>query len=176
MKTVVRFLLVVGMVFAAILLTTSCDDDHKDDQKDIIGTWQLERYKVTVDAKPNATMSETELEAALANYIFFAVNSQVVFSNTNVTLTPIINGENQQVITTTYVINKGTLTINLPIDNPKTIQGSLDIKDDREFDFTLDSESYMNLLAAIGQTDAEFQKIVDQIASASVKYHFSRVK
>lgn len=177
MKTVVRFLLAAGMVFTAVFLAASCDDnDHKDDQKDIIGTWNLDRTKVTVDRTADATMTEEELEAALAQYIYFPVNSKVQFTNTNVSLKLELNGEALQPASLPYVLNKGVLTITLPISNPNSIQGSVDIDDDRNLDITLASESYTTLIKSLAESDSEFKKITDQIASASAKYYFSRVK
>lgn len=38
MKTITRILLLAAAIFTAAFLTASCDNDHKDDQKDIIGT------------------------------------------------------------------------------------------------------------------------------------------
>lgn len=174
MKTVVRFLIVAGIVFTAVLLASSCDDDDKDDQTSIIGTWQVAETEASVERTATATQTETELEAALANYIKIPVNSRVSFSTTQLTVPVDINGGGAVQKTYDYTLNNGTLSIVLPISDPKALLGNADLKDNT-LTVTLTSATYLKLLQYLGERDGNFKPVVDQISSATLYFRLNRV-
>lgn len=175
MKTVVRLLAAVGIIFTAVLAFTSCDDDDKNDQTSIIGTWNLVESKAGIIPIATATSTQEELEAAVANYLQIPVNSRVQFSNTTVTFPLSVDTAPAQNKSLQYVLNDGTLTIMNPVTGIAQIQGSADLKDD-ELKIELTSSSYLNLLQTVAKSDADFKAIVDQLSSASIYYRLKRIK
>ncbi len=174
MKTVVRFLIAVGVVFTAVLLATSCDDDDKDNQTTIIGNWKIAQTEVTVTPLATATLSKEQLEAAVANYVLFPVNSRVVFTNDAVTFAPSINGADPESMTCQYVLNKDVLSIVLPLSQAPSVQGDVDLTDNI-LKITLSAESFTQLLKTFAKDDADFKNVVDQISSATVYYRLVRL-
>lgn len=173
MKTVLKFLIAVGIVCGAIVLTSSCKDDDKDDQTTIIGTWSVAQSRVGVDLNANASNTEAEIEAEIANYLQVPVNSRVVFSNTKVTFSYSINGAQAVSGTFDYTLNNSTLSIVLPIDNPKNLTADAGITDNT-LKITFDKPSYTALLKYFAEKDANFKTYVDQISDASVYYRLER--
>ena len=76
MKTIRRIMIVAGIVFTAVFLTAACDDDDKNDQTTVIGTWNLVESKADVTPVATATQTEEQLESQIANYIEVAVKSR----------------------------------------------------------------------------------------------------
>jgi len=175
MKTVVRLLIVAGIVFTAVFLASSCKDDDKDDQTDIIGTWQLAESVADVELTATATETEKNVEAAISNYVKVPITSKVIFNATQVSFSYSINEAEIKTVTYPYTLNDGTLSIVLPIDDPKAILGNVDLKDNT-LKITLTKSSYLSLLQHFAAQDNEFKDIVDQIASADIYYRLNRVK
>lgn len=173
MKTLVRFLIVAGMVFTAVFLASSCDDDDKDDQTTIIGTWQLAESKVTVTPIATATDSKDKLEADLGNFLKIDINAKATFNNKQVSFPYSLKGV-AKTATFDYTLNGNTLSIVLGIDSPSTLLADVDLKDNT-LKLSLKPESYLNLLKYFAQDDADLQATVNQISQASVYYRFNRV-
>lgn len=175
MKTVVRLLVAVGIVFTAVLAFTACDDDDKDDQTSIIGVWSLVESKAAVTPIATATLTQAQLEAAIANYLQIPVDSRVTFTSTSVTFPLSVNTATAQNKTLQYVLNDGTLTILNPASGVAQVQGGASLKDD-ELKIELSASSYLNLLQTVAQKDAQFKDVVDQLSSASIYYRLKRIK
>lgn len=173
MKTIVRFLIAVGIVFTAVFLTSACKDDDKNDQTTIIGNWTLVQSEVDVTLIQGSPNSEAQVEAAIASYINIAVNSRVIFSNTKLTFTYSLNGGEAKTVTYDYTLNDGTLSVILPIDNPSNIIGDAEMTDN-VLKINLQSASFLNLLKHFAAEDADFKTYVDQLASASIYYRLKR--
>ena len=174
MKTF-RNLLLTGITLFAIGFTaTSCSDDDNNEPQNhsILGTWQLKNADVDVTLKPDATMTEAQMEAFLADYTFFAPNSEITFTADTVTLTAELDGVTQPPFKLPYTLNNGILTIISPIPS-MTIQGSVDI-DTHVMEFDLTSASYMSILQFIGYAFPELQPTFNQIQSAEVDYDLTR--
>lgn len=176
MKTVVRILMAVGIVFTAVFLAASCDDDDKDNQTTIIGNWKVveSQVDVTPQTNPKPTLTKEQLETAIANYVLLAVNSRVNFTNDAVTFSPSINGASAQAITRQYVLNKDVLAITLNLTAAPAIQGDVDMTDNI-LKITLTAESYTRLLNALADQNPDFKTVVDQVSSATVYYRLVRL-
>lgn len=174
MKTVVKLLIAAGIIFTAVLLTSSCKDDKKDDQTTIIGSWNVAQSRVDVTLNANATNTEEEVEAEIANYLQVPVKSRVVFTNTKVTITYSLNGAAAKSETFDYTLNNETLSIVLPIDSPKNLTAGVGMTDNI-LKITFDKSSYTALLKYFADQDAEFKAYVDQISEASVYYRLERI-
>lgn len=175
MKTVVRLLVAAGIVFTAVLAFMSCDDDDKDDQTSIIGTWQLMESKVDVTPTNPSKYTENQLEGKLSTYLLIPINSRVVFSNTNVTFPVSVNGATAQNKNLQYSLNDGVLTIMNPMTGVTELQGGVNLKDDK-LEIELTRTTYKHLLDALASTDADFKDYVDNIAEASVYYRLQRIR
>lgn len=174
MKTVERILIVAGIVFTAVFLTSACKDDDKDDQTSIIGTWKLAQTEVDVSLIEGHTNSEAQVEAAIASYLEIAVNSRVVFTNKQITFPYSINQEDAKTVTYDYTLNNGTLSVLLPISNPSNIIGEADLNDNT-LKITLRPASFMKLLQYFASQDADLKVYVDQLSSANVFYRLNRI-
>lgn len=174
MKTVVRLLIVAGIVFTAVLLASSCKDDDDDDQTDIIGTWQLAQSEADVERVATATDSEATLEAAISNYVKVPINSKVIFTSTQVTFNYSINQAEQKQVTYPYTLNNDVLSIVMPLDSPKNLLGDVKLKSN-SLEVTLRKDSFMQLLQYFAAQNPEFKAVVDQISKADMYYRFNRV-
>ncbi len=173
MKTVLKFLIAVSIVCGAIVFTSSCKDHDKDDRTTIIGTWNVAQSRVGVSLNANASNTEAEIEAAIANYLQVAVNSKVVFSSTKVTFSYSLNGAEMKSETFDYTLNNSTLSIVLPIDNPKNLTADAGLTDNT-LKVTFDKPSYTALLKYYAEKDPDFKTYIDQISEASVYYRLER--
>lgn len=115
MKTIRRIMIVAGIVFTAVFLTAACDDDDKNDQTTVIGTWNLVESKADVTPVATATQTEEQLESQIANYLLIAVNSRIVITNKSVTFPLSVNGGTTQSKTYQYVLNDGIMSIASPM-------------------------------------------------------------
>ena len=174
MKTGVRFLIMAGIVFTAAFLASSCKDDDKDDQTNIIGSWNVAESRVDVTLTATATNTKAEVEAEVANYLQVPVNSRVVFTNTKVTFTYSLNGAAQKSETFDYTLNDATLSIVLPIGSPSTLTADAGMTDNI-LKITFDQSSYTALLKYFASKDPDFKTYVDQISTASVYYRLGRI-
>ena len=102
-------MIVAGIVFTAVFLTAACDDDDKNDQTTVIGTWNLVESKADVTPVATATQTEEQLESQIANYLLIAVNSRIVITNKSVTFPLSVNGGTTQSKTYQYVLNDGIM-------------------------------------------------------------------
>lgn len=174
MKTVVRFLIAAGIAFTAVLFVSSCKDDDKDDQTTIIGSWNLDQSRVDVTLNANATNTEVEIEAAIANYITIAANSRVVFTNTKLTFPVSVNGATAKNVTYDYTLNDDVLSVVLPISGVSGILSDVDLTDN-VLKITTQEASFLTLLRHYASEDATFKAYIDQISAASVFYRLGRI-
>mgnify|MGYP007083618447 FL=1 len=174
MKTIRRIMIVAGIVFTAVFLTAACDDDDKNDQTTVIGTWNLVESKADVTPVATATQTEEQLESQIANYLLIAVNSRIVITNKSVTFPLSVNGGTTQSKTYQYVLNDGIMSIASPMAGGPDLLGDIDLTDN-VLKITFAGDSYMKLLQALAAKDATFKTVVDQIASASIYYRMKRI-
>lgn len=175
MKTQTRTLIAMSIIFTTLFLITSCKKDRDDNVNyPISGTWLLLNADVDAIPKAGATITEAELETTLADYTFFAPNSQVVFTQDSVTLTATLDGSTQPTFKLPYVIDNGILTISgVPIPS-LIIEGEVDVEA-QKMEFELTPKSYMSILQFISYTFPDFKTVYDQIATAHVEYTFKRI-
>lgn len=174
-KNFARILLLAGTILMLALYTSCNDDESNKPNATLPGTWQLVNAEIDVTPAANATMSETQLEAFLANYTFFSPNSQVVFTADSITLTAELVNIPRPTMTLPYQLSGTTLTIEPPILIPSMeLQGEIKIEA-TTMEFDLSPASYKNVLNFIGAAFPDLQSTIDQIASAEVDYTFKRV-
>lgn len=171
-----KTLTITSIILAALFAVTSCNDDDNNDKVDysVKGTWELTNADVDATPKAGATMNEDQLEAALANYTFFAPNSQIVFTADSVTLTATLDGNTQPTFKLPYQISNNMLTIGgVPIPS-LILEGKVDVEA-QTMEFDLTPESYMSILQFITYTFPDFKAVYDQIQTAHVEYDLKRV-